>query len=95
MGRILSDRNLSKIWVGFLLVLAAILIVVYYIDSTPPPGSTRISARDGMVQVYVPAGPFLMGLKKETAAADCLRYERECDAINFAGAEPEHNITLT
>ncbi|MCE1255601.1 MAG: formylglycine-generating enzyme family protein, partial [Anaerolineae bacterium] len=33
--------------------------------------------------------------KKETAVADCLRYERACDAINFAGAEPEHNITLT
>jgi formylglycine-generating enzyme required for sulfatase activity len=36
----------------------------------PQPGATTVSSQDGMTLVYVPAGPFIMGSKRDDPNAD-------------------------
>ena len=49
--------------------------------ATPGPASTRISAKDGMAQVYVPAGEFLMG-------------SADSDSGAFSDEKPQHKVYL-
>jgi eukaryotic-like serine/threonine-protein kinase len=63
-----------------------ITVTPTWVTDTPRPalgiGSTQVSAQDGMVQVYVPAGDFLMGSDK---SRDKLAYDNEM---------PQHTVSL-
>ena len=56
------------------------LITFYNPGATPPfvPNKMKISTMDGMFQVYIPAGPFLMGTNNKT----------------FLSSYPEHQVYL-
>jgi formylglycine-generating enzyme required for sulfatase activity len=59
----------------------------------PGLGATRISAQDGMAQVYVPAGEFLMG----SAEADIDQVMQACDYCSrdwFKSEVPQHQVYL-
>jgi formylglycine-generating enzyme required for sulfatase activity/CubicO group peptidase (beta-lactamase class C family) len=58
------------------------------------PGSTRVAEKDGMVQVYVPAGPFTMGDTDAAAVAECQRYRDDCLPGFSRDGEPPHTVTL-
>ena len=57
-------------------------------------GSTKISEKDGMVMVYVPAGEFEMGGDIDEAHADCQKFEYDCRRDYFVDQEPIHNVYL-
>jgi serine/threonine-protein kinase len=63
------------------------------LTTTPLPGigSTMVSDRDGMVQVYVPAGEFLMG----SSQADLDLAFKACPTCEFFnGEKPQHKVYL-
>lgn len=73
--------------------------------STPMPalGDTKISPKDEMTLVYVPAGEFLMGRNADDSLADCqelfepfldTELEIECERSFFEDAEPVHTVYL-
>ena len=61
-----------------------------------PAGSTRVSAMDGMVLAYIPAGSFLLGESAERGLAECLLLytSSTCDRGWFANEEPVHRVRL-
>jgi formylglycine-generating enzyme required for sulfatase activity len=68
---------------------------------TPSPtlgvGSTRISTKDGMTLLYVPAGEFTMGSDADEVVAGCLKFERvitDCQRSRFVGEEPPHSVNV-
>lgn len=69
------------------------------ITLTPTPalgiGSSQIRASDGMTMMYVPAGPFTMGLAAEAALAECVITRGACEAIWFADINPPHRVELS
>ncbi len=61
--------------------------------ASPEPGAVRISPIDGMTQVYIPAGEFLMG----STSADIDEVMSECDYCQrewFDDEQPQHAVTL-
>ncbi len=62
--------------------------------------STQISSIDGMMMVYVPAGPFLMGSSDEEvdyAIENCIPEEHpeyECPRSWFKDEQPQHEVYL-
>ena len=73
--------------------------------STPMPalGDTKISPKDEMTLVYVPAGEFLMGRDADDSLADCqelfepyldVELKYECERSWFEDAEPVHTVYL-
>ena len=60
--------------------------------ATPPLaiGSTQVSPLDGMVQVYVPAGNFLMG----ATDAEIAQALKTCGSCNFNDEKPQHTVYL-
>jgi formylglycine-generating enzyme required for sulfatase activity len=60
--------------------------------ATPPLaiGSKRVSPVDGMVQIYVPAGNFLMG-ETEAEVAQALN---TCYACNYNNEKPQHTVNV-
>jgi formylglycine-generating enzyme required for sulfatase activity/tRNA A-37 threonylcarbamoyl transferase component Bud32 len=69
-------------------------------SSTPPPtapalgiGSTQMSPADGMMQVYVPAGDFLMGATDAEIAQDLQRCST-CSSGDFNDVKPQHTASL-
>ncbi len=65
-------------------------------SSTPMPdiGSTITSTKDGMVQVYVPAGEFEMGSDADDALAECQKFRTDCKRDWFTDEEPIHTVNL-
>jgi formylglycine-generating enzyme required for sulfatase activity len=61
---------------------------------TPGIGSTKVSARDGMELVYVPAGDFIMGADADEGYEDCLKFTTECDRDSFTDEIPIHTVYL-
>lgn len=61
-------------------------------QSTPSPsiGATRISTKDGMVQVYVPAGDFIMGSTDQEIARAVKIYP----VSFFENEKPQHSVYL-
>lgn len=59
----------------------------------PEPGSTRTSPGDGMAQVYIPAGEFLMG-STEADIDQVLRDCSDCSGKWFANEIPQHRVYL-
>ena len=72
-------------------------------SSTPAPtavptlgiGSTQTRARDGMLMVYVPAGPFTMGDSADQALVECQKYRTDCQKSWFTNEEPAHSVNLS
>ena len=62
--------------------------------SAPSAGAVRAAEKDGMAQVYVPAGPFTMGDAADTGLAECRRYRGDCLRGFYLDAEPQHTVTL-
>ncbi len=59
----------------------------------PQAETTRISAKDGMVSIYIPEGEFLMGSTQEhttLAYASC----SDCEAKHLAVEMPQHRVYL-
>jgi formylglycine-generating enzyme required for sulfatase activity len=65
---------------------------------TPTPtlgiGSTKISEKDGMTLVFVPAGEFTMGIKADDALAECQKFTNGCSHSWFKDEEPPHSVNL-
>jgi len=60
---------------------------------TPGIGSTQVSAKDGMVLVYVPAGEFLMGTT--TDQLDALLQQHDNWKMDwFTDEQPQHTVYL-
>ena len=57
-------------------------------------GSTLVRSTDGATMMYVPAGPFTMGISAEAALAECLKIREECDIRWFTSEEPPHIVNL-
>ncbi len=57
-------------------------------------GSTRISDKDGMTLLYVPAGKFIMGAKAEEALTACQNFRSDCQLNWFTAEEPPHGVYL-
>jgi formylglycine-generating enzyme required for sulfatase activity len=57
---------------------------------TPGIGTTQVSAKDGMVLVYVPAGSFLMGSTDAEIAQSQIKY----DVSVFDNEKPQHTVYL-
>ena len=57
-------------------------------------GSTWIRSTDGMVMMYVPKGPFTMGITADEAQTECMKIGRECERSWFADEEPPHPVVL-
>jgi formylglycine-generating enzyme required for sulfatase activity len=57
-------------------------------------GSRQVSAMDGMVLLYVPAGTFLMGDTIDEAMAICRQYNSNCQTGWFTDEEPRHTVSL-
>lgn len=68
-------------------------------ETTMPPvsetviGSTMMG-RDGMILLYVPAGPFTMGMTESDSQAQCEKYNPDCQGINFKTEEPPHTVDI-
>jgi len=66
-------------------------------SSTPIPtiglGSTQISPVDGMVQIYIPEGEFLMGITEDDLER-LVQICQECDPYNLSDARPQSIIYL-
>ena len=56
--------------------------------------STRVAEIDGMVQVYVSAGPFEMGSMDAIVLAECRKYRDDCQPGFYLDEEPPHTVTL-
>jgi formylglycine-generating enzyme required for sulfatase activity/uncharacterized caspase-like protein len=57
-------------------------------------GSTKISDKDGMTLLYVPAGEFMMGNKAEDVLAECQKFLSDCKLDSFKNEGPPHTISL-
>lgn len=60
----------------------------------PTPIATEISEQDGMVAVYIPAGPFSMGITAENALLECQKVRSDCKLDYFRSNEPPHTENL-
>ncbi|MBN1265927.1 MAG: formylglycine-generating enzyme family protein [Anaerolineales bacterium] len=67
---------------------------------TPGPGigSLRTREMDSMVEVFVPEGPFLMGLQEEQVSmeflARCMEGSGGCNEADFHAEVPQHEVFL-
>jgi formylglycine-generating enzyme required for sulfatase activity len=77
-------------------VLAVILIGYSLLSgsSRPAAGDVRVSAADGMTQVYIPAGPFIMGSSEDVMLAECRKYRNDCQPGFYRNMQPVHTVTL-
>jgi eukaryotic-like serine/threonine-protein kinase len=57
-------------------------------------GSIRVSSKDQMTMVYVPASEFLMGGDANQAMADCQKFRNDCNMDFFLKIEPIHTVFL-
>lgn len=57
-------------------------------------GSSLIRPSDGMVMMYVPAGPFTMGTTVEEAMQECMKTRGECETAWFLDQAPAHIVQL-
>ena len=57
-------------------------------------GDSLIRSSDGMVMMYVPQGPFTMGIAAGEALTECRKFREDCDLIWFADQGPPHLVTL-
>ena len=68
------------------------------ITSTPTAtlgiGSRSVSEKDGMVQVYVPAGEFEMGANADQGYMICLAHYNYCYRTSYEDEEPAHTVFL-
>ncbi|MEI7990611.1 MAG: bifunctional serine/threonine-protein kinase/formylglycine-generating enzyme family protein, partial [Chloroflexota bacterium] len=62
--------------------------------ATPQAGATRISEKDGMEQVYVPAGEFMMGSTQSEADAALKDCGSDCKKEWFDAEVPQHKVYL-
>lgn len=57
-------------------------------------GDSLIRPEDGMVMMYVPQGPFTMGIAADEAMTECIKFREECDLSWFADQGPPHLVDL-
>jgi formylglycine-generating enzyme required for sulfatase activity len=60
----------------------------------PAQSATSVSAQDGMLQVYVAAGPFEMGDTVDAALVECQKVATDCKRDYFIDEAPPHTVTL-
>lgn len=78
------------------------LYITYDIPSTPIAtvtselgiGRTTVSPMDGMVQVYIPHGEFIMGMKANDALTICKQSWASCTLDFLKDEEPVHAVYL-
>ncbi|MGD0611255.1 MAG: SUMF1/EgtB/PvdO family nonheme iron enzyme [Anaerolineales bacterium] len=61
---------------------------------TEPVTPPRIREKDGMMMIFVPAGPFTMGITAEQALADCQKFPKDCYQNSFNNEQPPHRVNL-
>ena len=94
----MKGARLKLVIAGLALALSAGVTALGFWAATrlggPPPGAIRVAPQDGMPQVYVPAGPFVMGDSDAAALAECQKYRGDCLRGFYIGSEPQHTVTL-
>ena len=91
-------KTIDKINIPLLIVLLIIILTFFILHvfgtEDARSGDTRIANKDGMVQVYIPAGPFTMGSTEEIMLAECRKYRVDCLEGFYSNMEPQHTVEL-
>lgn len=90
-----GSYKLTIVWI-ILLIIAGILFGNYFLKklNTQVRGSTRNNEKDGMTQVYIPAGAFIMGSPEDIMLEECQKYRSDCLKGFYADMEPSHTVTI-
>jgi formylglycine-generating enzyme required for sulfatase activity len=95
LAKIKNLRVRGKLLMAILILICigiiSTLIVSWNVSS---PGFTRSVEKDGMVQVYIPAGTFEMGSPEEIMLSECQKYRDDCLEGFYQSMEPAHTVKL-
>jgi hypothetical protein len=62
--------------------------------SIPADDQLRVSSKDGMTMVPVPAGEFTIGAKPKDVLAACQEFSTDCQLDWLKNEEPPHQVYL-
>lgn len=97
-----ADSSRQPVSIKFrLIILTAVLVLLFsagyflYVRyQSPDAGAIRISGLDGMQQVFIPAGGFIMGSPENVLLAECRKYRNDCQEGFYRSSEPPHTVDL-